>query len=69
MKMIKLTNAAEEYKGLPILINPKFIVSVFEVMTEKDENAVFVFSSTNNSWQVEESLDEISDMIGLNDVE
>ena len=67
--MIKLTNATEEYKGLPILINPKYIVSVFEMLTEKDENVVFVFSSTNNSWQVEESLDEISELIGLNDVE
>jgi hypothetical protein len=38
-------------------------------MTEKDENAVFVFSSTNNSWQVEESLEQISKMIGVVDVE
>lgn len=67
--MIKLTNAAEEYKGLPILINPKYIVTVFEMMTEKEENAVFVFSSTNNSWQVEESLDEIYEMIGVTGVE
>jgi hypothetical protein len=67
--MIKLTNAAEEFKGLPVLINPKYIVSVFEMKTEQDENSVIVYSSTNNSWQVEETLDEISEMIGLNNVE
>lgn len=64
--MIKLTNAAEEYKGLPILINPKYIVSVFEMLSDTNKNVVFVYSSNNNSWQVEESLDYIFDRLSNN---
>lgn len=58
MNLIKLTNASTLFKGKPLLINPQYIVSVFE--SELDGKTVtFVYADTKDSWQVEEDVNTV----------
>ena len=62
MNLIKLTNANALFKGKPLLINPDYIVSVFEA--ELDGRPVtYVYADTKDSWQVEESMNTIQWLI------
>jgi hypothetical protein len=56
--MIKFTNAAEQFRGNPIYINPEWVVAVFEVQSQDGGSlkTVIYGGPTGNSWEVEEGL-------------
>jgi len=56
--IIKLTNNAQEFKGKPLLINTEHIITVFEVKND-DETSTNIYSITQQSWVVQESLEDI----------
>ena len=60
--IIKLTNNAEEYKGKPLLINAEHIMTVFEVEND-DETSTNVYSITQQSWNVQETVEEIYKLV------
>lgn len=60
--IIKLTNNAEEFKGKPLLINSEHIMTVFEVQND-DEISTNIYSITQQSWIVKESLEDIYKLI------
>ena len=60
--LIKLTNNAEEFKGKPLLINPEHIMTVFEI-ENNDEVSTNVYSITQQSWNVKETVEEIYKLI------
>ena len=57
--MIKLTNAAEPYVGNTIIINPRYIISIFDAKDNDGNIVTYVFSSNKDTWQVKETSDEI----------
>ena len=61
--IIKLTNAAKEFKGDKILLNPNFIISAFEGKDESGKKAVFIYGAQSNTWQVKESIEDIYEML------
>ena len=68
--IIKLTNASKEYEGEPLLLNSKHILSVFgiEEVKEVDGKKIItyhaaIYTITQQSWTVEESVKEIYEMI------
>ncbi len=68
--IIKLTNASKEYEGEPLLLNTKHILSVFgiEEVKEVDGKKIItypaaIYTITQQSWTVEESVKEIYEMI------
>ena len=68
--IIKLTNASKEYDGEPLLLNVRHILSVFGTtdITEVDGKKEFtyptaIYTITQQSWTVEESVKEIYEMI------
>lgn len=68
--IIKLTNAAKEYAGEPLLLNTKHILSVFgtQDITELDGKKEItyptaIYTITQQSWTVGESVKEIYEMI------
>ena len=60
--MIKLTNMSQGHRHNMLLLNPRHILSVFEVELD-DEKQTSVYTVTQQSWNVKESLDEIYTMI------
>lgn len=60
--MIKLTNMSQGHFNNALLINPRHILSVFEVELD-DEKQTAIYTVTQQSWNVKESLDEIYAMI------
>ena len=60
--MIKLTNMSQGHRHNALLLNPRHILSVFEVELD-DEKQTSVYTVTQQSWNVKESLDEIYNMI------
>ena len=60
--IIKLTNNAEEFKGKPLLINPEHIMTVFEIEND-DEVSTNVYSITQQSWNVKETVEEIYKLV------
>ena len=62
LMIIKLTNNAEEFKGKPLLINSEHIMTVFEVQND-DEISTNIYSITQQSWIVKESLEDIYKLI------
>jgi hypothetical protein len=60
--LIKLTNNAEEFKGKPLLINPEHIMTVFEIEND-DEVSTNVYSITQQSWNVKETVEEIYKLV------
>jgi 5-deoxy-D-glucuronate isomerase len=64
--MIKLTNAAEMHSGKPLIINMDYIISMFEASDPFSGKTVTVlYSSTKETWQVQESTDEIAAMLKM----
>ena len=68
--IIRLTNASKEYSGEPLLLNTKHILSVFGIqdITKVDGKNEFtyptaIYTITQQSWTVEESVKEIYEMI------
>jgi len=64
--IIKLTNAALEFKDQPILINTDHIISMFsdtiEVGQKTKEIVTNIYSVTQQSWVVTETVDKIFKM-------
>jgi len=60
--LIKLTNNAEEFKGKTLLINPEHIMTVFEIKND-DEVSTNVYSITQQSWNVKETVEEIYKLV------
>ena len=60
--IIKLTNNAEEFKGKPLLINAEHIMTVFAIEND-DEVSTNVYSITQQSWNVQETVDEIYELV------
>jgi len=60
--LIKLTNNAAEFKGKPLLINPEHIMTVFEIEND-DEVSTNVYSITQQSWNVKETVEEIYKLV------
>jgi hypothetical protein len=65
--IIKLTNASKEYDGQKLLINSRHILTVFEGVKEVDDKTVEtitnIYTITQQSWSVKESVDEIYKML------
>ena len=60
--MIKITNATKEYKDKTLLINPEHIMAVFETIVD-DITVTNIYSVTQQSWQVTETIDEVYSII------
>lgn len=65
--IIKLTNAAKDFEGKPLLLNTRHILSVFEdvkVLDDKTiESITTIYTVTQQSWSVKESIDTIYELI------
>ena len=65
--IIKLTNAASEHKNKPILLNTRHILSVFETVQPVDDKTVEtitnIYTLTQQSWSVKETIEEIEKLI------
>jgi len=68
--IIKLTNASKEYPGEPLLLNTKHILSVFGIEEVKDVDGkkmitypTAIYTVTQQSWTVEESVKEVYELI------
>ena len=62
MKLIKLTNATKGRIGESLIINTEMIMSFFE-NTVDDVKVTVAFGMNGNSWEVQETIDEIMEMI------
>jgi hypothetical protein len=62
MIFIKLTNASPGHEGDPIMINMDFIVSIW-VLKENDKLVTVLYSNTNQSWHVSESMQDINKIL------
>ena len=60
--IIKLTNNAKEFQDKPLLINTEHIITMFEVEND-DETSTNIYSITQQSWIVKESLEDIYKLI------
>ena len=54
---IKLTNATKEHRDKDLIINTKYIVSIFPIKNENDEEITIVYGALQTSWNVKESID------------
>ena len=65
--IIKLTNALDPHRNNTLLINAKHILSVFEsdnvVDKKTTERVTNIYTVTQQSWTVKESIDEIYKII------
>lgn len=67
---ITLTNAVEEHKNNPIVINTEYIVTIYASSTSAAtknngviEKITYVFCPPHGTWQVQESIDEVLEKI------
>ena len=66
---IKLTNAADLYRGQPLVIRKNVILSVYaglvEVNVDGEVGTEFqtIVYSTECQWQVEESVDQVFELL------
>jgi uncharacterized protein YlzI (FlbEa/FlbD family) len=65
--ILKLTNASPDHIGKPLLINAKHILSVHEITQEVADKTFITYTNiytvTQQSWSVKETLDEIYNKI------
>jgi hypothetical protein len=65
MMFLKLTNAAPEYRGMPLALRAEMILSVFQTTMKRGpednqtEELVTVVYSPQGSWEVEETVDQV----------
>jgi len=62
MKMIRLTNATQGRIGEGLILNTEAMMSFFE-NTVDDVKVTVAFGMNGNSWEVQETIDEIMEMI------
>ena len=65
-KYITFTNANPPFEGTKIIINVDHIVSIYEDLTAKKKIALW---SKDNFWHVEESMEEVCKLIGIDYIE
>ena len=63
MKLIKLTNATKGRIGEGLILNTEAIMSFFENEQEDGTKVTVAFGMNGNSWEVQESIDEIMAVI------
>ena len=62
---IRLTNAAPEYKGMPLALRSEMILSVFQTTVKRGEESnqteetVTIVYSPQGTWEVKESVDAV----------
>ena len=64
MKLIKLTNATKGRIGEGLILNTELIMSFFEHTTEDDRKVTVAFGMNGNTWEVQESIDQIMGLSG-----
>jgi hypothetical protein len=60
---LKLTNAAEQHTGAPILLRKDLVVAAHSASQEVDgiiETKTFLFAPPHGTWEVTESLEEVA---------
>ena len=57
--LIKLTNATKGRIGEGLILNTELIMSFFEHTTEDDRKVTVAFGMNGNTWEVQESIEEI----------
>ena len=62
--LIKLTNALSGRNGEGLILNTELIVSCFEHTQEDKTKVTGVLGINNNYWEVQESIDQIAEIIG-----
>ena len=62
---LRLTNDAPEYKGMPLAVRSSIVLSVFQTTVKRgpaeqqtDEKVTVVYS-TQGSWEVKETVDQV----------
>ena len=63
MKLIKLTNATKGRIGESLILNTERIMSFFENTQEDGTKVTVAFGMNGNSWEVQETIDEIMSAI------
>jgi len=63
MKLIRLTNATKGRIGESLILNTEAMISFFENTQEDAVKVTVAFGMNGNSWEVQESIDEIMEMI------
>lgn len=56
--LVKLTNAHNDLKGMPIYINPDHIISIFEAPTDGGSLVTTIYGIRGDSWFIDEGLAE-----------
>jgi uncharacterized protein YlzI (FlbEa/FlbD family) len=59
MKLIRLTNATKGRIGEGLILNAEAIMSFFENTQEDGTKVTVAFGMNGNSWEVQETIDEI----------
>jgi hypothetical protein len=62
VKLIKLTNAAKGRIGEGLILNTDLIISFFEHTQEDGTKVTVAFGMNGNSWEVSETIEEISEL-------
>jgi hypothetical protein len=60
--LIKLTNAAKGRIGEGLILNTELILSFFEHTQEDGTKVTVAFGMNGNSWEVSETIEEISEL-------
>ena len=60
--LIKLTNAMKGRIGEGLILNTELILSFFEHTQEDGTKVTVAFGMNGNSWEVQESIDEVLKM-------
>jgi hypothetical protein len=65
LRLLKLTNTADEHQGDPIYINSRWIVSIFPVESDRGGSlkTIIFGGPKGHSWEVEESPEKIKKMV------
>ena len=63
MKLIKLTNATKGRIGESLILNTEAMMSFFENTQEDGTKVTVAFGMNGNSWEVQETFDEIMSAI------
>ena len=63
MKLIKLTNATKGRIGESLILNTEAMMSFFENTQEDGTKITVAFGINGNSWEVQETIDEIMSAI------
>ena len=61
--LLKLTNATKGRIGEGLILNTDLIISFFENTTEDDRKVTVAYGMNGNSWEVQETVDEIMQQV------